>query len=277
VTTLVVPLDGSLLAEAALRPAVAFAARAVDGRVLAVTCSPDDGDEALAYLEDRSRRFRGVVPVEVRFVTSDSAGDGIADTVATTPGSVVCMATHGHGGVRAAVLGSVAEQVVRRADAPVVLVGPHCRTSLLVGEESHLVVCTDGSAFAEAVVDDAIAWANELDLAPWFVEVVAPDENVAPPEATPRNREVEAATAHLERLARRAGNATTDTEVLHGADVCRSIVTFAERLSAGLVAMATHGRTGLARTVLGSVSTDVVRHAPCPVLLVRPREPSSGA
>jgi nucleotide-binding universal stress UspA family protein len=49
----------------------------------------------------------------------------------------------------------------------------------------------------------------------------------------------------------------------------------AERYRADLIVMGTHGRTGLAHAVLGSVAERVVQHAPCPVLTVKaPREPS---
>ena len=59
------------------------------------------------------------------------------------------------------------------------------------------------------------------------------------------------------------------TQVLHGTP-SRAITGFAERLPASLIAMATHGQTGLTSMFMGSVATEVVRHAHCPILIMRP-------
>lgn len=53
----------------------------------------------------------------------------------------------------------------------------------------------------------------------------------------------------------------------------QEIVTAAKQLNADLIVIATHGHTGLKRVMLGSTAERVVRHAPCPVLVVREREP----
>jgi nucleotide-binding universal stress UspA family protein len=272
---MVVPLDGSVFAESALRPAAAFAARAAEGRVLLLTCSPTDGDRARRYLADRADRFRAVVDIDIAIVANGTPADAILQTVTSSPGSILCMATHGHRGFRTALLGSVAEDIVCRTAAPIFLAGPRCRTALLPGEAGDVVITSDGSAFSEAILPHAEAWARAMALTPWLVEVVGPDELVNEADEPPRNRQIEAATERLTKLATRigAGGADTRFEVLHG-DAARSITEFAERLPAAVVAMATHGRTGLARTVMGSVAAGVVRRSPCPVLLVRPSEPA---
>jgi nucleotide-binding universal stress UspA family protein len=271
-TTIVVPLDGSVLAETALRPAVAFAARAAAGRVLLITCRPTDGGQAKHYLAGRAERFRAVVDIDIKVVTNGRPADAMLDTTMCLPGSLLCMATHGHGGVRTAVLGSVAEEIICRATSPVLLVGPRCRTALLPGEIGDMVVTSDGSPFSEAIMSPAAAWSRAMDLSPWLVEVVGPDEQVNPPDEPPRNRQIEAGTERLKKLAARvdAGGEDGRIQVLNGADAARSIAVFAGRLPAAVIAMATHGRSGLARTLMGSVSSGVVRQAPCPVLLVRP-------
>jgi nucleotide-binding universal stress UspA family protein len=271
-TTIVVPLDGSIAAETALRPAAAFAARAEGGRMLLIRCTSADPDRARRYLEGRADRFRAVVGIDVDVTTDGPPADAMFDTVERIPGSLLCMATHGHGGVRTALLGSVAEGVVCRATSPIVLVGPRCRTALLPREVGDVVVTSDGSTFSEAILPYAAFWARVLDLTPWVVEVVGPDEEVSPLTDPPRNRQIEAGTARLEKLAARldAGGTDTRVQVLHGADTGRSITALAERVPAAMIAMATHGKTGLTRTLMGSVSSAVVRQAPCPVLLVRP-------
>jgi nucleotide-binding universal stress UspA family protein len=83
-------------------------------------------------------------------------------------------------------------------------------------------------------------------------------------------------TAELERLAtivRAAGvSARIKTGVgAHDVEICH----YAEEMSADLIVMGTHGRTGLRHVLLGSVAEKVVRRAPCPVLTVRPTEPQA--
>lgn len=269
--TVVVPLDGSELAERALRPACAFAARLEDARVLLVSCAPDDASVVQAHLDDRAGLFAPAVDVGTRIIEDAEPAEGILQTVASVPDALLCMATHGRGGLRTAVLGSVAEQIVCRSSEPLLLVGPACRTVLLADERGRLLVCSDGSPYSETIIPAAASWAARLQLEPWVAEVVAPDEAVAFPGQPVRSRQVEAASARLDELAARLGTPTSIAwpKVLHGTP-SRSIVGFAGRLSATLIAMATHGRTGLARAAMGSVATEVVRHAPCPVLVTRP-------
>lgn len=80
-----------------------------------------------------------------------------------------------------------------------------------------------------------------------------------------------AATAHLESLRgdlAGAGTESVEEHVVTGS-AGEAIVEAARRLECNVVVMATHGRSGLARALLGSVASHVVRHAGCPVLLVR--------
>lgn len=270
-TTFVVPLDGSETAERAVHPACALAARTDGGRVVLVTCAGGRDRASDAYLDDRAGMLGGVVDINVQVVDGTPAG-GILAAASDEPGALLCMATHGRGGLRSVVLGSVAEQVVCRSTAPLVLVGPASRAVLLPGEQGRMVVCHDGSGHSAAIVEPAAAVARRAALVLWLVEVVGPDEVVAFADEPVRNREVEAATAGLAELARLMDDrgVAAGQQVLHGADTTDAITRFAASLPASLLAMATHGRSGLARVTLGSVAMEVVRHARCPVLIVRP-------
>jgi nucleotide-binding universal stress UspA family protein len=272
VTIIVVPLDGSPFAERAVRPACSIAARLEHSRVLLVSRT-DDTDHTRRRLDELAGLYADVVAVETRRVADGDPAEVILETVATEPDSTLCMATHGRGGLSSAVLGSVAKRVVCGSAQPLVLVGPHCRTALLPGERGRLVVCSDGSEFSDSIVPTAAAWCARLDLAPWLTEVVGPDENPEPADHPGPNREVEAATRRLEALAAQLRTTANNVgiEVLHGAPG-RSIPDFAERLPAALIAIATHGRSGITRVTMGSVTNEVVRHAPCPVLITRPTD-----
>ena len=187
------------------------------------------------------------------------------------------MATRGRSGLGVAVLGSVATEVVCRSQRPLVLVGPSCRTAMLPGERGRVLMTSDGSEFSNGILPTASSWAHRLQLTPGLTEVVGPDEDPEPAHRRHPNREIEAAVDRLRDLATRfdARSARPDVEVLHG-DPARSIASLAERLPAGMIISATHGRSGLTRIALGSVANDVVRHAPCPVLVERPIVGSGG-
>jgi nucleotide-binding universal stress UspA family protein len=86
------------------------------------------------------------------------------------------------------------------------------------------------------------------------------------------------ARARLERLAReRLGNGIRyDIHVAVG-DPAKETIRTADQLGANLIVMATHGRKGLRRLILGSVAEKVIRDAPCPVLSVKPSNRSARA
>jgi nucleotide-binding universal stress UspA family protein len=65
-------------------------------------------------------------------------------------------------------------------------------------------------------------------------------------------------------------NLTVSHALLEG-DVAAEIVQFALREGVDLIVMGSHGRTGIPRALMGSVATQVLRHAPCPVLTIRPK------
>ena len=272
-TTIVVPLDGSAFAERAIRPACSIAARLEHARVLLVSCAPDDIDAAQHELDDRASLYSEVVDIETRIVGKGDPAEVIIAIAATEPDGMICMATRGKGGIRAALLGSVSTEVVCRSTQPLVLVGPHCRTTLLPAERGRLLVCSDGSELSDSIIPTAATWCDRLELEPWLTEVVGPDEDPEPANRPHPNREVEAAKARLATLATRLHTPTSraKTRVLHGT-ASSSIVWFAERLPAALITMATHGRGGLTRITMGSVATEVVRHAPCPILIARPTD-----
>ena len=64
---------------------------------------------------------------------------------------------------------------------------------------------------------------------------------------------------------------SAETQVVIGTPVAE-ILTMARVKEVDLIAMGTHGRTGVARLVMGSVAEEVLRRAPCPVVTVRPQE-----
>ncbi len=92
-------------------------------------------------------------------------------------------------------------------------------------------------------------------------------------------REVQAAEDYLHNLGNSFPHGCLETKVVVGEHVAEEIRDYAEKVGADMVVMATHGRTGLARIVMGSVTTDLLHHSAVPVLVVRPpdlRKPDRG-
>lgn len=263
--TIVVAMDGSPLAERALDWGVVFAQRSGASVRLITTLEPWGvvPSSAGEYLADQARRVQGVA-VETEVIDVAPPAQAIAQAVADAVDPMVVMGAHGRTGIGKAVLGSTAEAVLTRVDCPLVLVGPHVEAPRQGAAAGPVVVCTDGSALADSVAAAVTHVAGAIELPIFVVEVM----DVKGARGGP-NDVVESAAA--ERLARRLGRAglTAQWETLHSHDPAHAIADWCDSQGASLIAMASHGRTGAKRVIIGSVAISVVRHARSPVLMVR--------
>ena len=254
--TLVVPLDGSELAARALPVARAFV-RQTGGRLLLMTTGwDDDVGKARDYLAEISEDHQDV-DVSTIVITDRSAASAIQLVAAESPGRIVCMTTHGRGRMRWAMLGSVAEEVVRESSDPVMLLGRHCRTEW-PNNFRRMVVCVDGTSATPAVEADAVEWAKTLGLDLHVVTVIHPLD------ATASDGVLDAIVGRMEAQGLHAHKCVLRNRYPAGA-----IADFAESIDADLVAMSSHARAGAARVALGSVTMGVVGMARCPVLVTR--------
>ena len=167
--SILVPLDESPFAERAIRVARALATQL--GADLAYFAARGDGtaSQAERYLEFAVAEYG---PADVLFSDDTQAGHAIA-AAAEAGDRLVCMTSHGRGSLRWAVLGSVAEDVIRESHRPVVLVGRHCGTDWPDGFRTA-VVCLDGADAADAIIPIATEWAQALDLRVHVVHVIHP-------------------------------------------------------------------------------------------------------
>lgn len=264
---IVVPFDGSPRALDAVRAAVVIGAQC-DAPVEAVEVVPwmTKVADAQADLERALDRLDAPVPggsgrpAAVIAEGEDDVATVIAAYAAEVDGTMIVMSSTGRGRA-AAVLGSVADELVSTMFGPIIVVGPKAATSRpLTGA---FVVPVDGSAHAETSLPLAGAWGIALGGTPWLVEVVTPH---APGAVTAEAEYTTRLAADLRALTRHPVEAAT----VHGIDPATSIAEFAGEVDASLILMSTHGRTGLKRLTLGSVAADTIRQAPCPVVLHRP-------
>ena len=259
-TDVLVPLDGSEAAERALRPALELVTRTGVPLRLLRRVFTDEAEEAAEYLAGLADRYAGVTDAETQIVDRDSIPDAILEGL--EPGTLVCMSSHGRGGVARAVIGSVAEALLRALDRPALVVGPHVtEDSVLTG---RVVACIDGSHESEKTLEPAHQWAAALGLPLWLVEVGEPGE---PAEWITSGDAIEA--AHVAGLARKLGY-VEGWDVLHDKHPAHALADIAVGggWPTALLVMATHGRTGWDRLRLGSVTATTVHHATRPVLVV---------
>lgn len=260
----IVPIDGSDFSWRALQPARALAAQCgAVVEVMQVVVLPDDVVMATELIREHLERHGMSTGTDVHVVVM---GDTIASTIAarveTTTGSVVVMSSVGRGR-SAALIGSIAEELLGALHGPVVVVGPDSAVDV-TDYRGHLVIPVDGSNTSESALAVGAAWGIGLEARPWIVTVADPD-TPAPADS--------GEAAYPSRLARDLASRTqhdVDYDVLHGGRPDRAVCDYAAGLPASLIVASTHGRTGLARIAAGSVAMGIVRNAPCPVVLHRP-------
>jgi nucleotide-binding universal stress UspA family protein len=169
------------------------------------------------------------------------------------------MTTRGRGRVAGPLLGSTATDVLRLVDAPVILVGPHCRDDWW-HEPPRLVTCWAGSD-SDPVLAPAVTWSDALAMDLSLVCVFHPLD--VPATVDPAS-EFAAALRQLD-----ASHQDIPTVALHQELAAAAIADYARTLPASMVALTTRARNGVSRAVLGSVALDIVHQSACPVLAVR--------
>jgi nucleotide-binding universal stress UspA family protein len=287
--TIMVPLDGSALSERALPYAQALAKASrgniVAVRVVAPSRFPSEYHrlgrtnamaEAEAYLATIVACLGPDATIRGETYFDDPAMV-ILNEVHRRPVDVLVMSTHGQAGLGGLIYGSVAEQVFRHVAIPVLIVPPMCSREWPVDHRPRILVPLDGSDLAAEALPPARDLAGVLDAELRLLRIVASPtfKHVAGyPDlvAVPQGVKVGEAESYLETVAvnLRAEGQTVTTEVVESTNPATTIATVAEETRAHVIAMSTHGRSGVARLVMGSVAAGTIQKATVPILLVRP-------
>jgi nucleotide-binding universal stress UspA family protein len=300
--TILVPLDGSPLAERALAPALriaeAMAGRAggpavrlillrVVGPVALVAADPmlyDElmrmgVDEAQAYLNTIAQTLSpGAVTVETRAING-SAADAIVFFAEGNGVDLIVMSSHGRTGSSRWVYGSVAEKVLHHAPCATIIIRAHVAVEMF--QNRKILVPLDGSPLAEQALEPALTIAEAVGSDVTLVRV-APGREPLPQSMTPSGedvgaaldqaaaREREEAEAYLQHIytARPNQHLFIDVVTTEG-DVADAIVSYAETHHSDLIVMSSHGRSGIGRWLHGSVAEKVLRGADCATLIIR--------
>ncbi len=289
--TIVVPLDGSEFAARAL-PYAEQLARSSTGRVVLVRAMALRGVTVSEQLE-REMETQPAIEEELKHVANDVSGRGVPGEIAVYYGEaaqaiesaaercqadLIVMSTHGRGGLARLAYGSVAERVLRKGTRPVMLVPIHCM-DIWNGVRGPIVVPLDGSAVAEEAIGPAIELARSLGTSLLFLQVIEPPSSamyMSTPGAVFPVVDLDAWAEEVKpymnevasRVTKEGVKAVAETFIGYAA---ASIATVAADHKACAIVMTTHGRTGLARLVIGSVTNGVTQRADMPVLVVRPQ------
>ena len=298
-TRMLIPLDGSKLAENVL-PYARTLAGAMDLRIelLSVVDTMDfartthaghvrDFDpiieaavrEGEQYLENVARSFTGST---VNCVVEQGQADQIIiEKAAGDKETLIGMATRGRSGIHRWLMGSVAEKVLRGATNPLLLVrGNEEGKSDGVANLKSIIVPLDGSKVAETVLPRTIELAKKLRLEivltrayqiPLSSAYARADAPYIPNSDALLNVVKEEAGAYLEAKVnelKQNGIEKVSSILLVGSGA-DEIIDLARTTPDNLIAMCTHGRSGVKRWALGSVTEKVVRHSGDPVLVVR--------
>lgn len=296
---ILVPLDGSPIAEQILTPAASLAHSTGSSIVLVqvvptgasirrMTAHPFRRSTTQARLSPQVEisDYLGGLAKDIRSegieVTIDTAQGEIAEEIVAMGtrhrASVIAMCTHGRTGLRRLALGSVAEQVLRRSALPLLLYRPTQEARPRDISWSKLVVPLDGSTLSEVALQQAseIATAGNLNVELLHVLSTSdsgPSSGDAPSETQDRHA--------METYLRDRADAFSQQGVqvsyrLLDGDPRFHMVEAAQAGPDDLVVMSTHGRTGLGRMMHGSVADHLVRNSSSPVLLVRGRPSTIG-
>lgn len=304
--SILVPLDGTRFAEAALPPAARLARRAQGRLHLLLAHHPTAalvGAEGIAapnpepeqaLLDQEEHYLAGAaasadeawVGTVTVLQAAGPTGEVICEEAHRIEADLIVMATHGRSALGRFWLGSVSSHVVRDAGVPVLLVHPNRVESALPRDTgAGILVALDLSGFAEAILEPVVDLANLLQAHVTLLHVVEPNYHAVDP-LTPFPLNQDQTVTDIRRAdAQRRLDEIADRLRVRGLCVSARVtvapnaaVELLETLAVrkyDLLALTTHGAGGRGHLLSGSVADKVIRAAGKPVLVLRPSRPGA--
>lgn len=293
---ILVPLDGSELSEAALPFTEKLAGSLGSELVLLYVCeSSDDKHHRMgeSYLEKMIQILKNgvekhlekpgtqTIHIKSEILFGDPA-EQIVDYAVKSDIDLVVMSTHGQSGIKRWTLGSVSEKVVRVINCPVALIRVHIPLKDIRKREifNRVLVPLDGSIEAEQAVFCISEIAAKLKMEVILFQVLARGYPVVSTAGGGgyglvmySEQQIESDKVFTQNYLDRIGaqlklqGVIVKTEIRFG-NAAEEIIKYAEELSVDLVAMSTHGRSGIRRWVLGSVAEKVLHEGSSRLLVV---------
>jgi nucleotide-binding universal stress UspA family protein len=306
---IVVPLDGSVLAEKAL-PYAAQLARIFEAEIVLLRGAvahvywgdipPEDSwevaQEATEYLKVVKALLTDPViapslpPEKVSFRVVDSDTPvALAETAREAMADLIVMTTHGRSGISRLFMGSTAMGVLHATNLPIVLIHPQEQHFDYASEANltNILVTLDGTTGAEAILESVSEFAKVARATLTLLRVVAPVYYPSPgifsphayyppelidQEINERELEVKQYLAKIQgELTQKGISSRIAVEI---GLTTENILNYIAHNKPQMIAMATHARNYLGRLVLGSVADELIRKTNLPVLLVHTQKGS---
>ncbi len=291
ISKILVPLDGSSLAERALplateiakgsygclvllRAVAYFTVLAADP-LLYEEMNRLGEDEALAYLRQVRNNLSDSVPTDV-LCEVGSAADAILRQAQEDEIDLIVMSSHGRSGFNRWVYGSVAERVMGQAPCPTLIINGRQPPARSIPR--RILVPLDGSELAERALTPALELVEALGSDLHLLRVATSErallqtESMAGVFADMESKEIGEAQDYLQEQVESVNLDAVQVSVESSKDsVAGAIIDYAARQEIDLIVMSSHGRTGLQRWVYGSVAEKVLRSACCATMIVRSR------
>jgi nucleotide-binding universal stress UspA family protein len=297
---IMVPTDGSGFDREAIRVALRIAERSnakvrlvrvlATGSIFDMTATLEGApvaDETVRTGRDRALSELYALAAECRVtskadITVDLHGGPIDDVLQGYARrhnvDLIVISTHARSGISRLSLGSVTDALIRHTTIPVLVVKPS--TSYLNPQVTkafkRIVVPLDGSKLAEQILPRVVALATIEEAEVVLLNVLIPQSysqmEIVDPSLPWWETDVAQGQAYLFRVAgmlRRSG-VTVTSDVVIGENVAAAIGDFSSRERADLIAIATHGRGGLARLIRGSVADAVMHSSKVSMLVLKP-------
>lgn len=235
--------------------------------------------ERLQYLEKLASTLQEELPgQEVSFSLLEGyVTEALERQARDVDAKLVIMTTHGRTGVSRAWLGSVADSLVRHSSFPLLVIRPlEDGTTFPEPRFDHILVPLDGSPIGEGILGPAVALGKAAGARFTLLHVVAPHVSVgARVSPLPKGRmkeRLQKAEEYLSGVVGRLEGEGVEADFLIESHYtpARAILNTAETRDVDLIAIATHGYTGVKRALLGSVTDKVLRASRWPLLLERP-------
>ncbi len=257
-------LDGSRTSESIL-PYLESLLRSADANVTLARVTPGglakERDVAEEYLKGKAAALESKgACVDTLVLAGDPAGE-IARAAVDGGYTLVLVCTRGKTGLKRLVMGSVAEELLRTSSAPVLVVHP-IEKGAAAPRFCKIVVPLDGSHRSASILPAVADLAKATGAKVGFVTVVSPTKKDELP--------VEVVAENIFRNQRKFQKRGLEVEIaiLYG-DPAGEAIGFAERNHADLIAISTHGRSGLEKFRFGSVALKILRTTKFPLLVLR--------
>jgi nucleotide-binding universal stress UspA family protein len=302
---IVVPLDGSELAEKALSPAIRIAASMADrlagvggdevllvllrvvSPVMLVAADPMLYDEMSRLGFDEAQAYLNTVKVSLPVgkanvkteVIPGPPADAIVLYAEEKDVDLILMSSHGRTGSSRWVYGSVAEKVLHHAPCATCIIRSHVSVDMF--QNRKILVPLDGSELAERALEPALSIAGAVDSDVVMLRIIS-EREAMPESLTPDGVELSKdvptagaserseAEGYLQKIYAHTpnGHLFFDVQSSEG-DVADTIVSYADTHQIDLIIMSSHGRSGIGRWIHGSVAEKVLRGANCATMIIR--------